>query len=347
MTEQKSTRKRKTWISVANVISCFGVIVLHCNSAFWNYSGSRSWMVSNFIETFFYFPVPIFFIISGVTLLNYRERYSTLDYFKKRIIRTLIPFLFWSVVSIVYRYCAGWQRESIPDMIYGILNAKYVGIYWFFIPLFSVYLSVPLLSAISDNLRKKVFAFTAAAAFVINALLPTVSAVCKQQHFENFTVSVAGGYIIFVLLGYLVDNTDLKPGWRAAIYCLAASGWLIHFAGTAILSAASGEIDYTFKGYTNFPAVMQAAGVAIALKNVNWEKLLGEKILRLINTLSQYSFGIYLIHYYIIEQVPLRFGLDTASLYWRFLAPLPVFLICAAICFTLSKVPVLKKTIGL
>ena len=41
-------------------------------------------------------------MISGATLIDYRERYTTIEFFKKRISKTLLPFLVWSVVGIVY-----------------------------------------------------------------------------------------------------------------------------------------------------------------------------------------------------------------------------------------------------
>lgn len=67
---------------------------LHVNFVLWEFSGQTYWIEANLIESLFYFAVPCFFMISGVTLMDYRERCSTREYFKKRIGKTVIPFVF-------------------------------------------------------------------------------------------------------------------------------------------------------------------------------------------------------------------------------------------------------------
>ena len=60
------------------------------------------WISANIIESIFYFAVPVFFMISGCTLIDYRNKYSTKIYFKKRINKTLIPFIIWSMLALLY-----------------------------------------------------------------------------------------------------------------------------------------------------------------------------------------------------------------------------------------------------
>ena len=50
----------KLYISVLNCIACLGVIFLHANSIFWGHPTGFLWTSANFIETFFYWPVPVF-----------------------------------------------------------------------------------------------------------------------------------------------------------------------------------------------------------------------------------------------------------------------------------------------
>ena len=71
------------YISVLAVLSTFAVVFLHSNGCFWAFSKSRYWLTANIIESVFYFAVPIFFMISGATLINYKERYDTKTFFKK------------------------------------------------------------------------------------------------------------------------------------------------------------------------------------------------------------------------------------------------------------------------
>ena len=76
-----------------NVVSCLGVLFLH-TSGFWGFGKTRGWVAANFIECVFYFAVPIFIMIPGATLIDYRDRCTTAEYFKKRIKKPLSRFCF-------------------------------------------------------------------------------------------------------------------------------------------------------------------------------------------------------------------------------------------------------------
>lgn len=132
--------KKKIYIQILGVIACLAVVAMHVNGCFWQFSYDRYWITANIIECICYFAVPIFFMISGATLLNYRKRYTTAVFFKKRFGKTLVPFLIWSVISAIWYYIVYHARpEGIREVVDGILNTRYVDIYWFFPALFSVY----------------------------------------------------------------------------------------------------------------------------------------------------------------------------------------------------------------
>ncbi len=76
--------KKKIYIQILGVIACLAVVAMHVNGCFWQFSYDRYWITANIIECICYFAVPIFFMISGATLLNYRKRYTTAVFFKKR-----------------------------------------------------------------------------------------------------------------------------------------------------------------------------------------------------------------------------------------------------------------------
>lgn len=97
--------KRIIFIDYLNVASCIAVIALHCNGCFWSFSHAAYWKSAVFIECLFYWAVPCFFMITGATLIDYRKKYNTEIYFKKRFQRTVIPFLFWSIVWLIGKKC--------------------------------------------------------------------------------------------------------------------------------------------------------------------------------------------------------------------------------------------------
>lgn len=335
------------WISAANVMACLGVIILHCNSVFWSFPKGLTWYTSNFLETFFYWPVPVFFMISGATLIDYRDRYSTESFLKKRFFRTGIPFLFWSFISVVFRVLVSkWPLEGIIDIIAGIITTKYIDIYWFFIPLFTCYLSIPLLSAVKKELRIRSFFFVFICAFILNTFLPTVFALEGIPYNGNLPLPVAGGYIIYILAGYMISHTTLNRKHRAVIYCLGVLGWFLHFHGTTVLSFAAGELTGTMKGYLNFPAVLHSVGVFTAFRYFKWDNISRTYLGRLISLVSGYTFGIYLMHFYLVILIPIILHFEVGSIVWRTAGAAAIFVVCAIVSAIVSKIPVIKVLIG-
>ena len=93
---------REYFIDTLTILSCIAVVFLHTNGIFWTHPSGRLWLTSNVIESFFYFAVPVFFMISGATLLEYRQRYSTLTFLKKRFLRAFVPFICWSFLQLLF-----------------------------------------------------------------------------------------------------------------------------------------------------------------------------------------------------------------------------------------------------
>ena len=134
----KSKTDKIDYISFASVVSAIAVLYLHVNGCFWKFDADAGyWPSANIIESVFYFAVPVFFMISGVTLLDYNERYSTKEYFKKRIAKTVIPYVAWSFIGLIlytYVFHSIKPEEITPRFIAdGLLNGSLVTIYWFFI----------------------------------------------------------------------------------------------------------------------------------------------------------------------------------------------------------------------
>lgn len=96
-----NNQRKENYISILNVFATVSVVFLHTNGVFWIFSKERYWITANVIESIFYFAVPIFFMISGTTLIDYRERYNTKEFFLRRIKKTLIPYIGWSAFFLL------------------------------------------------------------------------------------------------------------------------------------------------------------------------------------------------------------------------------------------------------
>ena len=85
--------KRYFYMDILNIIAIISVIALHCNGIVHTFSTGRWWKTSLIAEVVFYFAVPIFIMLSGANLMDYRKKYDTKTFFKKRINRVVIPMI--------------------------------------------------------------------------------------------------------------------------------------------------------------------------------------------------------------------------------------------------------------
>ena len=138
--------------------------------------------------------------------MDYRNRYSTKIYFEQRIKRTLVPFLLWSIFwCILHCY---WHKEipSFFTIIYKIFNTEYQGVYWFFIPLFGIYLLIPIISKIKEE--RKLLMYFCGIIFISEGLLKPLYKVLDINTIGGDN-SLAGP-LFFIVMGYLLSKTDYK-----------------------------------------------------------------------------------------------------------------------------------------
>lgn len=352
MSSSGEKKNHTYYLSLLSVISSIAVVYLHANGCFWKFSTERYWLSANVIESIFYFAVPIFFMIPGATLLNFYERYSLKEYFKKRIAKTLIPYLVFSIIGLLLKLfvvkVVPLSNLSVKYVITGLLNGSHVSVYWFFPVLFCVYLCIPLLAAVEKEKRKAVFSYLAVACFVLNITIPYILNTFHLDFQIPYTISVGSGYLFYVIIGYLLHEYDLKGPLRICVYALALAALIAHIVGTYFGSYAAGEVVKTFKGYTNLPCVLYSIGIFLLVKNlVNKKKekdslSFPEKAVRF---LSSYTFSIYMIHYFLLQFMILIMHLNYKSILFRLLGPIPVIAISILITFVLRKIPVLRRIV--
>ena len=94
----KDFGKRVVYFDILNILSCLFVIALHVNKDSWHYEKTSYWFAALAVEVLCYCAVPVFFMLSGASLLNYRTKYSTKTFFVKRLKKTVVPYCVWSLL---------------------------------------------------------------------------------------------------------------------------------------------------------------------------------------------------------------------------------------------------------
>lgn len=348
LTGQTEKSTYREYLSLASVVSALAVIYLHVNSCFWEFSATeRYWRSANVIECTFYFAVPVFFMISGANLLDFFDRYGLKVYFQKRFGKTVIPYFFWSIFGLIYQlYVKKNLNPAAVDIKYvikGLLDGSIVGIYWYFPALFTVYLSLPLFAAVAKERRQEVFLYLACAGFFLNSLIPLIIRILNLNAAFPYSVTAVSGYLIYLPLGWLLSHLDFSFGKRVCAYFSGIVGLLLQIYGTKILSYHAGQIVDTYKGYFNVPCLMASVGVFLFIR-YGLAKILKIQLFQaMIRGIARYTFGIYLIHIYVLWTILLIVPVNIHSIIYRSAAPPVIFLISMGCIFLIRLIPGAKR----
>lgn len=350
----ENNKKYILYFDLLNIFACFAVVALHVNGAVHTFAKTGNWVSCMFIEALFYFAVPVFFMLTGATLMNYRKRYDTGAFFKKRFFKTFVPFMIWSIIGICWSifYTKGMKISDIntpAKFISAVINCKGMGIYWFFPALFSVYLTIPLFSLIDEDKRigkKGIFTYLILVYIVLNVILPFVCRLTGIQWNSALNAVSCGGYVVWFLIGYLLANTDINKKFRILIYILGLIGFFMYFYLTVQNSFKTGKFDKTYAGYMNIPAMLMGTAVFVFFKYGKWNFIdKHEKAVRFVRNLSSASFGVYLIHYYLKDFSIRHFGIDPRSTLYRIVGTFIIYGLSVIIVRVIQKIPVIRKMV--
>ena len=337
-----SAQKRTLYFDVMNIMACLAVIALHHNGHYHNYTPSRGWVFSLLVECCFYWAVPVFLMISGANLLGYHTRYSLGTFLKKRVVRTVIPWFLWSIILLVWKILTAQfhpESYSLPYFWNLIVTNKVDATYWFFSTLFTCYLMVPVLTYLTPH--RTIMWYASGIIFVLSSVQPSLKTWFGFS--QSMVKPVHEPLILFFLLGYLLNTATLKKGHRIAIYVTGLLSAMYRIIHTYLLSVQAGATTTAVKGYSVWHSVFLAMAVFVFLKQVDWEKLLPEKVRNMLPAIASCSFGVYLVHKIPLAHLRIFLGLSSTSIIWKTVCIPLTYLVSLFLVLILKKIPKIGK----
>lgn len=285
MAKSYKEMSRIIYIDKLNVLSCMAVVCLHSNGFVHTFIKDDWWWLRVLVETIFYFAVPVFFMLTGATLIEYRKRYSTMEFYRKRLQKTLIPFIFWGIVFYMLYYLIGHKVLGWKEIVTNITTGHIpLTNYWFFIPLFMIYLFMPFISMMVIHLSKNSLGVLCVLLIIFQTCLPTIYQICKL---EFSVLCPIGGFIMFVLIGYYLSDSEIEK--NKMFMAILGGGGLAALAIRYLLIYIAEERDGPLFTYMGFYGVVPAVYIFCASKR--WR---GNS--KVWTWLSKKSFGVYLLH---------------------------------------------------
>lgn len=146
---------RIVWVDWMRVAACFMVILVHSTEPFYlGGDGAQILTLSDaywasFFDSFVRSCVPLFIVASSYLLFPLQQQ-SANEFFKRRAVRVLVPFLVW---TLVYALVWGEPVQNFRDLIFNFCYA--CGHLWFVYMLVGVYMLMPLLSPWAEKVSKR------------------------------------------------------------------------------------------------------------------------------------------------------------------------------------------------
>lgn len=335
-------KDRVYYFDFLNVIACIAVLAMHENGVVHHYSPESYWWQALIVEVVCYWAVPVFFMLSGATLMRYRERYGTREFFTHRLRRAVIPYLIWSLIWVVIMYVFGKDTDLSPlHIVDGIVHNEYQPVYWFFLPLFGMYLLMPALSLLSGY--RKTLVYLAGLLFVVTGVIDPVLIWLDVKPVGCMQNAMAGP-VMYVILGYLIVGKRFSVWQVGALCVLTVACWCLRYFVTLTQSQAIGEMYHGMTNIYYFIAVIPAVTVFVLVRDY-FPRRLSPRTAKTLTVLSACSLGVYLFHMVILYSMPHVLHISDDSLLFR-VGLIPVtYLICVGVVYVVKRVPVVGRYI--
>ncbi len=333
-----TTETRCHYFDFLRVAGAFAVIVVHVATSKWYTTDIHTleWEAMNFYDSIARWAVPVFVMISGALFLNrdipVRKIYS------KYIFRIFTAFVFWSFFYVCLNDILG---------VY-FIQGRFLHM-WFLFMIAGLYMIVSFVKKIaeSESLTKYFLALAFLFAFVLPESVKIIS-LFSDEHgkivgtfADHFHLHFVAGFTGYFLLGYVLNNAQISRRAERLIYFAG----IIGFAATVFMSLRASLFIGKPSGFYNDHTVnvmFESISVFVFFKSKF------NRPSRIIRTLSQYSFGAYLVHVAVIGLIINKLGLNTLT--FNPLLSIPVisvivFVISFAISAALNQIPFISKYI--
>lgn len=340
-------------IDVIRFVAIFMVILLHSSGFPYRFLNPSitgvdvvNWLSTTVYAAIGLLGVPLFVMLTGVLLLDpNRENESLKVFYKKRLNRIGLPFIFWSVVYFAWSFSVLGQPLTLMNIVQGLANGAYTHL-WYLYLLMGLYALTPVLRVLMKHLDRKLHMYLLILWFAGTTITPAIHTFLPQLNYYPYPFILID-WIGYYLLGLYLLQTSMP---KTKAFLIMLGGLLGTVASSWLLTGTLGE-QYTafFHSYVSPTIILASAGLFLALISLNFNSLGNHKILcGIIHWVSQNTLPIYLIHMIILITLVSNnvFGFWMNSITDVALIDVPVF---AVIVFVLSAgvVFVLKNVLGL
>lgn len=307
-----SIKKRETELDILRLLATLAVVLTHvCAGQIKTLSVlDVDWQILNCLNSAITWNVPVFVMISGGMFLNPQKELSLKVLYGKYIKRLVIAFVFWSAIFQIYYTAYAIYTNSFTLNWKGVLSEFLIGPYpfWYLFMLAGIYALIPFLKKITTD--KKLTEYFLVLFFVFQILmcygrvLPVIgNTISSILNDINFTFAI--GFVGYFVLGYYIKTYDISKKVEYTLYALSIMLVPLCCYVTTKQSIINMEYTETFSKYLMPNIIIESAAIyTFFVKRVSKIKF-SEKTVKVFSRLTEYGFGVYLVHALINELVGL------------------------------------------
>jgi surface polysaccharide O-acyltransferase-like enzyme len=330
------------WIDGLKAIALVAVVLMHTLVMVVDMSDlqSTTWWVANLLDSAIRFCVPVFLMISGALL--YGKSWNLKTYLKRRFLRLFYPFVFWTVIYIIYNYITGYIPLNLYTLKW-VANKFLNGVdfhFWYIYLIIGIYLFVPVINKwIINGSKQEIQYFLGIWIVTLFMTLPFMVEFQSGVELVYFS-----GYLGYTVLGYFLYRyaKNYSPGLALFTY---VAGVLITASTTFYTSKLNSAFTQSYYGYLTPNVALASVGIFMYFKSISFKTAFLNKLFLY---LGHHSLGIYLVHVLILRQM-LRIDIewqDYNSFTGVIILTILNLLISSFLIFLLNRIPGGSKVSG-
>jgi peptidoglycan/LPS O-acetylase OafA/YrhL len=321
---------KDTYFQKLRALAIIAIVIIH------TISGDKDSII--IFREFINFPVAMFFFISGyfIRMHSFQKEESSKRFILKRLKRILIPYIIWSLISLIF--VQKFYHFNIKLVMINLITGQIVNIYYFIIVLTQLIIITPLLISTLNHKTIKYYLL----------LLTPISLLALYILELGFGIIIISPYyalpftiwFFFYYYGIIVGNNQ---GIEQKIV-QSFSIYLILYVICILLSIIEGYVILNKYGLYDFAISqikMSSFLASLFLINVfiGIKRYYKPNKLKMLSIIGDYSFGIYLIHIFIIQainKIAILFKLP--SFHWLLITLITIMLSCLYMRLTIKLI---------
>jgi len=173
-----------------------------------------TFFILTLFDSFTRVGVPLFFMLTGVLMLAIKTtKENYVEFFKKRIVKLIVVYIFFSLIYYIYNVIKGYTNFSVLNFLSQLTSGQIKYHLWFMPVIIMIYIFIPFLKKFVLHLKKYEIKNLILIIFITGNIfigINSISTLMGYSLLQNFIVPNLLIYINYLFMGYYIYKYNLK-----------------------------------------------------------------------------------------------------------------------------------------